>query len=153
MCDQPHPLLVKKALHACIEADFQAANSIVEAMWIKGYCGLDMVGTLFRIVKFEPMDEALKLEFVKARRTHTPSPPHTHPVSCLAGPPSNVGAAPFAGDRLLPHARARRAGHAAPTLRPHREALRHCEPDRCQQGSKVSRPTRATSACDGELRP
>ena len=41
----------------------------------RGYCGLDMVGTLFRVVKFEPMDEALKLEFVKAP---PPSPPCAH---------------------------------------------------------------------------
>ena len=46
----------------------QAANNIIEELWGHGYCGLDMVGTFFRIVKFEPMDEALKLEFVKVRR-------------------------------------------------------------------------------------
>ena len=43
-------------------------NDVLEQLWKDGYCGLDMVGTLFRIVKFEPMDEGLKLEFVKARR-------------------------------------------------------------------------------------
>ena len=94
VCDQPHPLLIKKALHACMEADFQAANSIVEGLWAHGYCGLDMVGTLFRIVKFEPMDEGLKLEFVKARRTahHQPRRACTRaPLLVPRGPSQQCG--------------------------------------------------------------
>ena len=34
-------------------------------MWSDGYCGLDIVGTLFRVAKFEEMPEPLKLEFIK----------------------------------------------------------------------------------------
>ena len=42
-----------------------AANAVVEQLWSAGYCGLDIVGTFFRIVKFQPMDEELKLNFIK----------------------------------------------------------------------------------------
>jgi len=43
----------------------KAANAVVEQLWSAGYCGLDIVGTFFRIVKFQPMDEELKLNFIK----------------------------------------------------------------------------------------
>jgi len=65
VCDQPHPLAIKQAIHACIKADFEAACKTVEGMWEDGYSGLDVVGTFFRMVKFEEMDEGLKLEFIK----------------------------------------------------------------------------------------
>ena len=64
-CDQPHPLLVKKILESVKSADFESANDIVEELWQKGYCGLDVVGTLFRLAKLYPMSEELKLEFIK----------------------------------------------------------------------------------------
>jgi replication factor C subunit 2/4 len=65
VCDQPHPLFVKECLQACIAGDFKKGNHVVEQLWSAGYCGLDIVGTFFRIVKFEPMEERLKLEFIK----------------------------------------------------------------------------------------
>ena len=66
VCDQPHPLLVKQAVESCAEADFDAANDIMEQLWAEGYCGLDIIGTLFRIVKnHETMSEEIKLPFLK----------------------------------------------------------------------------------------
>mmetsp|Transcript_41537 Transcript_41537/g.88624 ORF Transcript_41537/g.88624 Transcript_41537/m.88624 type:complete len:329 (-) Transcript_41537:396-1382(-) len=65
VCDQPHPLLVKKAVALSVSADFQAACNIVEELWADGYSGLDVIGTLFRVTKMEDMDEGLKLEFIK----------------------------------------------------------------------------------------
>ena len=44
----------------------QAACGVIESLWSAGYSGLDVVGTLFRLVKFEDMDEGMKLDFVKA---------------------------------------------------------------------------------------
>ena len=43
----------------------QKGTEIVEEMWTEGYCGLDIVGTLFRVTKFEEMSEPLKLDFIK----------------------------------------------------------------------------------------
>jgi replication factor C subunit 2/4 len=65
VCDQPHPLLVKQAVGACIVADFDKSSSIVEQLWEDGYSGLDVVGAFFRLAKFEDMNEGLKLEFIK----------------------------------------------------------------------------------------
>ncbi|KAL1511712.1 hypothetical protein AB1Y20_005000 [Prymnesium parvum] len=65
VCDQPHPLLIRKLLHECIDSKFDGAHEIIEQMWTDGYCGLDIVGTLFRITKFEDMAEPLKLDFIK----------------------------------------------------------------------------------------
>jgi len=65
VCDQPHPLRVKQMLAAMSVADFEAANATVEALWAAGYCGLDIVGTLFRLTKAAEMPEELKLEFIK----------------------------------------------------------------------------------------
>merc|ERR1712060_289904 len=65
VCDQPHPQLVKQAVQSCVAADFAAASGVVEQLWHDGYSGLDVIGTIFRIVKVDEMDEALKLEFMK----------------------------------------------------------------------------------------
>lgn len=65
VCDQPHPLVVKQMLEACAVADFETANGLVEQLWGLGYCGLDIVGTFFRIAKFAELPEELKLEFIK----------------------------------------------------------------------------------------
>lgn len=43
----------------------QKAAALVDAMWAEGYCGLDIVGTLFRVTKFEDMSDRLKLDFIK----------------------------------------------------------------------------------------
>jgi len=65
VCDQPHPLLIKKCLLSATQADFEHANRVIDELWGRGYCGLDIVGTLFRVTKLEPMNEELKLEFMK----------------------------------------------------------------------------------------
>ena len=41
------------------------ANGIIEELWALGYCGLDIVGTLFRLAKTAELPEDVKLEFIK----------------------------------------------------------------------------------------
>jgi replication factor C subunit 2/4 len=65
VCDQPHPLLVKQALLSAAAADFDNANGVIEELWQKGYCGLDIVGTLFRLAKTAEINEELKLQLIK----------------------------------------------------------------------------------------
>ena len=43
----------------------EEANGVVEELWSKGYCGLDIVGTLFRVTKIADMPEEQKLIFIK----------------------------------------------------------------------------------------
>jgi len=65
VCDQPHPLMIKKALSAVATADFDEANGVLSELWGNGYCGLDIVGTLFRLTKVAEINEEMKLEFIK----------------------------------------------------------------------------------------
>jgi len=65
VCDQPHPLMIKKMLVSAAAADFESANEVLEELWSRGYCGLDIVGTLFRLTKYAEINEELKLEFIK----------------------------------------------------------------------------------------
>jgi replication factor C subunit 2/4 len=66
VCDQPHPMLVRRMLDACQKADFEGAHRVVEELWSQGYCGLDIVGTLFRLTKFcDELPEEAKIEFIK----------------------------------------------------------------------------------------
>ena len=64
VCDQPHPLRIKKALDSCAQGDFESANA-VEELWANGYRGLDIVGTLFRLAKNAQIPEEMKLEYIK----------------------------------------------------------------------------------------
>jgi len=65
VCDQPHPLLIKKAMEAAAKADFDEANGVIEELWALGYCGLDIVGVLFRTAKLAEIPEEMKLTFIK----------------------------------------------------------------------------------------
>ena len=46
-------------------ADFDGANTVIEELWAAGYCGLDIVGTLFRLAKTAAISEDMKLEYIK----------------------------------------------------------------------------------------
>lgn len=66
MCDQPHPLTVKKIIRFCREGKMAEANSLMnEKLWEKGYSPLDILGTLFKVAKSSDEPEFLKLEFLK----------------------------------------------------------------------------------------
>lgn len=65
VCDQPHPLMIRKALDSVCAADFESANGVIEELWRQGYCGLDILGTFFRIAKIAEINEELKLELIK----------------------------------------------------------------------------------------
>lgn len=65
VCDQPHPLVLKQMLKHCLLGEFELAFAHLEALWSCGYSPLDIVGTLFRVVKFYDMAEYYKLEYLK----------------------------------------------------------------------------------------
>ncbi|KAI8852111.1 replication factor C subunit 4 [Chytridium lagenaria] len=58
VCDQPHPVVIG-------EGDVDTASSRLQALWAEGYSGLDIVGTLFKVVKTYDMQEYPKLEFIR----------------------------------------------------------------------------------------
>lgn len=68
VCDQPHPLAVAAIVDLCSRAAVDDAFGGVKALHEKGYSAMDIIGTLFRVVKSfddKKLPEALKLDFIR----------------------------------------------------------------------------------------
>ncbi len=65
VCDQPHPHVARAILDACAKADLAAAVADVKRLSDTGYATVDIVATLFKVVKMHPMPEAEQLKFIK----------------------------------------------------------------------------------------
>eukprot|EP00049_Salpingoeca_infusionum_P010233 m.173392 g.173392 ORF g.173392 m.173392 type:complete len:337 (+) comp14586_c2_seq1:112-1122(+) len=65
VCDQPHPLLIKAIVGACLEGRIDDAYSGMQELWSLGYAPTDIIGVFFKIVKSYPMEERLTLDFIK----------------------------------------------------------------------------------------
>ncbi|CEL99846.1 unnamed protein product [Vitrella brassicaformis CCMP3155] len=65
VCDQPHPQRIKDAIDACTERDWDTAYKILEGMWRAGYAGIDIIATMFRVLKTHDMNEQTRLEYLK----------------------------------------------------------------------------------------
>lgn len=63
--DQPHPVVIKTIVDACVAGLIRDALPPVDMLWRQGYAAIDVVGTLFRVVKYYDMSEELKLEFIR----------------------------------------------------------------------------------------
>lgn len=68
VCDQPHPVKVQALILSCVKGDIDNAMSKLEDLWTQGYAAVDIVTTLFRVVKgMDALAEYMKLEFIKVR--------------------------------------------------------------------------------------
>ncbi|KAI9101280.1 P-loop containing nucleoside triphosphate hydrolase protein [Phlyctochytrium arcticum] len=65
VCDQPHPILVKEIIGSCINCEVDPALDKIRTLWMQGYSSVDIITTLFRVVKLFDMQEYAKLEFIK----------------------------------------------------------------------------------------
>lgn len=66
VCDQPHPVVVQAMIRACIKGDIDGAMEKLNELWNNGYSAVDIVVTIFRVVKtFDEMPEYTKLEYIK----------------------------------------------------------------------------------------
>jgi len=66
VCDQPHPVKVQKLIKHCQKGELDEAMSQLEELWTQGYAAVDIVGTLFRVVKgMDALAEYTKLEFIR----------------------------------------------------------------------------------------
>lgn len=66
VCDQPHPIVVREMLSACHRGDIDAAMERLDEVWGEGYAAVDIITTLFRVVKtMDAIPEAVKLDFIK----------------------------------------------------------------------------------------
>ncbi|KAJ9099823.1 replication factor C subunit 4 [Naganishia friedmannii] len=66
VCDQPHPVIVKKMLGACQKGDVDTALDGLRGLWDQGYSAVDIVVTIFRVSKtMDELPEYTKLEFIR----------------------------------------------------------------------------------------
>ncbi|KAA3675095.1 replication factor C subunit 2/4 [Paragonimus westermani] len=65
VCDEPHPMLVKQLLDDCVKGQLSAAHKILRHLWTLGYSAEDILSILFRVLKNHPMEEYIKLEFLR----------------------------------------------------------------------------------------
>ena len=66
VCDQPHPLVVREILLRCDAGDVDAALDKLDEVWSLGFSCLDIVTTMFRVVRtMDALSEHTKLEFIR----------------------------------------------------------------------------------------
>ena len=66
ICDQPHPVLVQTMIKHCQKGDIDQALARVDELWDQGYSAVDIVVTVFRVVKgMDELPEYMKLEFIR----------------------------------------------------------------------------------------
>jgi len=65
VCDQPHPHIARGILEACLEGRLDDALAGLRGLSESGYAPVDIVGTLFKVVKSHKMPEARQLEVIK----------------------------------------------------------------------------------------
>lgn len=67
--DQPHPLIIKKIITACVTkkgGDIDEAIDYLDSLWKKGYSAVDIVTLTFRVAKTYPnISESKRLDMLK----------------------------------------------------------------------------------------
>jgi replication factor C subunit 2/4 len=51
VCDQPHPVLIQELIQACSKGNIDESLSKLYGLWDQGYSAVDIVATIFRVVK------------------------------------------------------------------------------------------------------
>ncbi|THH00670.1 hypothetical protein EW026_g1885 [Hermanssonia centrifuga] len=51
VCDQPHPVTVQAIIRACLKSDIDLAMDKLGEIWQQGYSAVDIIVTIFRVVK------------------------------------------------------------------------------------------------------
>lgn len=65
VCDQPHPFAIQAMITACIAGQLDDALARLEKVWNQGFASVDIITTIFKVVKAMDMSEFLKLEYIK----------------------------------------------------------------------------------------
>jgi replication factor C subunit 2/4 len=62
VCDQPHPITIRAMLNACYKGEIDKAMEKLDEVWNLGYASVDIVTTIFRVVKtMDSIPEAIKV--------------------------------------------------------------------------------------------
>ncbi|KAF9796934.1 hypothetical protein SFRURICE_016602 [Spodoptera frugiperda] len=65
VCDEPHPMMVRAMLEACLRQDVHEAYKVVAKLCKLGYAAEDIVSNIFRVCKTLDADEATRLALVR----------------------------------------------------------------------------------------
>jgi replication factor C subunit 2/4 len=66
VCDTPHPLTIGRIINACLAQDIATASKFMGDMWRSGYSALDIVTTVFKVLKANnQIQEVLKLDLLQ----------------------------------------------------------------------------------------
>ena len=66
VCDQPHPIAIQNLLSNCQKGKIEDALEVLRELWGKGYSAVDIISTMFRVVKtMDSLPEYTKLQFIK----------------------------------------------------------------------------------------
>jgi replication factor C subunit 2/4 len=66
VCDQPHPKMIHAMIQHCLGGKVDPALDVLNEIWRLGYSPLDIMTTLFRVVKnYSDIPEYYKLEYIK----------------------------------------------------------------------------------------
>lgn len=72
ICDQPHPVKVRQLVRECQKGEIDQALARINELWEAGYSAVDIVTTVFRVVKgMEELPEYTKLEFIRVSERRT----------------------------------------------------------------------------------
>lgn len=61
VCDQPHPIIVQTIIRACMKGNVDLAMEKLKELWDQGYSAVDIIVTIFRVVK--TFDEYVRASF------------------------------------------------------------------------------------------
>lgn len=67
VCDQPHPYTVRAIVQSCVDGKLDEGLNYLKELTHEGYASVDIVGTIFRVVRSMDMEESLKLDLCKVR--------------------------------------------------------------------------------------
>eukprot|EP01083_Nonionella_stella_P171927 588457_1 len=65
VCDTPHPLKMKEIVKKCSESLIMDAIPLLQALCKEGYSAIDIIDTLFKVIKMFEMPERMKLDFIR----------------------------------------------------------------------------------------
>ncbi|KCV70677.1 replication factor C subunit 2/4 [Fonticula alba] len=68
VCDQPHPRRMQTLVERALAGDLDQAHAVIEGFWSDGFAAVDIVTTLFRVIKYMPQDaipEYTRLEYMR----------------------------------------------------------------------------------------
>lgn len=65
VCDEPHPLMIKKLLLFCIEGEIQESYKIMQHLWKLGFAAEDIMKNISKVCKHLDTREVVKLAFMK----------------------------------------------------------------------------------------